>query len=98
MSPPVPMNSRCAIASPTARLIVFPLVNRPRFIHRHAALAASMSPAACERHIARICANQADYYRRKGADAADVDRQVKSLEAALRVALWKYVLTPEDCA
>jgi len=88
--------SRESNRPPSARLIVFPLNKRRRFIARQAELAAAMSASACERHILRTCQVQADYLRRKGVDDREIAAEIRSLNAALRAAIWEIVLLG-DC-
>jgi hypothetical protein len=78
-----------------AQVLPFPTSRRCAFIERQAQCAAALNPEACERHINRQLQVQRDTMLRKGVSAARVERELKSMEAAIRAALWRSVLTPE---
>ncbi|MEN5115608.1 DUF6074 family protein [Brevundimonas diminuta] len=77
-----------------AEMIPFPLAARRRFIDRQAAVALGMKADSGERHILRTVQQQADILLRKGVSPDRVHRESASLEAELRAALWRAVLTP----
>jgi hypothetical protein len=77
-----------------AQVLPFPIYRRRSFIERQAQCAAALNPDACERHISRQMQVQRDVMLRKGVDPVRADRELKSMEAAIRAALWRTVLTP----
>jgi len=81
-----------------AEMIPFPLAARRRFIDRQAAVALGMKAESGERHILRTVEQQRAILLRKGVKPATVNRECVSLEAAIRAALWRAVLTPGGAA
>lgn len=76
-----------------AEVIPFPLAARRRFIDRQAGVALGMKAESGERHIIRTVQQQREILLRKGACPAVVSQECASLEAAIRAALWKAVMT-----
>ncbi|MFC5371412.1 DUF6074 family protein [Brevundimonas faecalis] len=77
-----------------AEMIPFPLAARRRFIDRQAAVAHGMKPESGERHITRMIDQQREILLRKGVRPDTVNRECVSMEAAIRAALWRAVMTP----
>lgn len=76
-----------------AEVIPFPLAARRRFIDRQAGVALGMKAESGERHIIRTVQQQREILLRKGVSSESVQRECASLEAALRAALWRAVMT-----
>ena len=81
-----------------AEIIPFPLARRVEFVRRQANCALNMKPESGERHILRQVDQQRDILLRKGVSPEFVQRECGSLEAAIRAALWRGVLTPGGVA
>jgi hypothetical protein len=68
----------------SAILVPYPLHRRHAFVLRHAAIMASLSPAAAERHLDRQLRIQASTLLRRGIDAGLVDQERQRLAIAIR--------------
>jgi Family of unknown function (DUF6074) len=67
----------------------FPIAKRRALIDRQGRYAAALSSNAAEGHIERQLKIQGDSMRRKGIEEALVRCELKSMEAAIRAALWR---------
>ena len=81
-----------------AQVIPFPLAARRAFVMRQADVVLSMKPESGERHIVRAVDQQREIMARKGVAPDIINRECASLEAAIRTALWRAVLTPGGAA
>jgi Family of unknown function (DUF6074) len=81
-----------------AHIIPFPSIRRVAYIRRHAAHMAALSPAAAERHLSRQLTIQRDTMHRRGIDRDTIEREMASLAAAIRSALWDVAVTPGGAA
>lgn len=81
-----------------AQIVPFPLARRLDFVDRHARMIAGLSPEAGEGHLSRQLKIQRDTLARKGVAAGVIDVELKSLESAIRVALWRTIITPSGGA
>jgi hypothetical protein len=78
-------------------VIPFPLARRRAFIDRHARLIATMRLEVGERYLDRQLSIQAENLRRKGIPSETIDREVASLGAAIRAAMWQAAWMRGDC-
>lgn len=76
-----------------AEVIPFPLAARRRFVARQAAVALRMKAESGERHILRTVEQQREILARKGVRHETIAHECAALEAAIRTALWKAVMT-----
>lgn len=86
-----------AMTARTAEVVPFPLARRRAFIERHARIIAGMRADAGERYLHRQLLIQFDTLERKGVACDVIEREVLSLQSAIRAALWKAVLMPGQC-
>jgi hypothetical protein len=70
-------------------ILAFPLSRRRAFVRRHAAIMASLSPAASERHLTAQLRLQGAALVRRGIEDAVVKAECRSLETAIRVELLR---------
>jgi hypothetical protein len=77
-----------------ATIVPFPLAHRRAFVERHARLIAAMKADAGERHLHRQLRIQFENLERKDIDRGVIEREVISLDAAIRAALWQTILAP----
>ena len=56
-----------------------------------------MRPEAGERHLDRQLSIQAENLRRKGIPSETIDREVASLGAVIRAAMWQAAWMRGDC-
>jgi hypothetical protein len=82
----------------TGLVLPFPRVRDRAFVRRHAALMASYSANAAEKHLSTQLDLQRRTMVRRGIDPSSIHEQVKALEAAIRAELWRTVLTPGGAA
>jgi hypothetical protein len=75
----------------SAVVLPFPLARRLDLIHRQADYALCLKPEKAEQHIARQLQCQAEALRRRGVSGDVIDRELKSMEAAIRAAMWHVV-------
>lgn len=68
----------------TCKVIPFPLSRRRAFIRKHAAIMATLSPDAAERHLSNQLRIQCSALARRGVAPRDVDREHALLAAAIR--------------
>jgi hypothetical protein len=74
-------------------VVPFPLARRCAFVERHARLIATMRPDAGERYLDRQLQIQFENLQRRGFNVQVIEREVTALDAAIRTALWRTVLT-----
>jgi hypothetical protein len=77
-------------------VVPFPLARRCAFIQRHARLIATMGPDAGGRYLDRQLQIQFENLRRRGFSIQIIEREVIALDAAIRAALRRAVLTLEQ--
>ena len=73
----------------TAVIVPFPIVRRCDFIVRQANRAFELNGNASERHIQMQIKIQADAMRRKGIGEAFINREISSMETAIRSMLLR---------
>ncbi len=80
---------------PPRKVIVFPLARRDAIV-TDIASEMMMEPdaGAAQRHLIEQLSRHGNMLRRRGASASVVDRQLKSLEAAIRAKLWRWLFGP----
>ena len=76
-----------------AEVLPFPIVRRRDYVRRQAVRMAEVSPAAAEKHLQAQLKLQAKTMARKGIGEDLIVREQQSLETAIRVHLWRLVLT-----
>jgi uncharacterized protein DUF6074 len=74
----------------TAEVLPFPLARRLDFIERQATRALELKPSSGQRHIEIQLQMQADAMRRRGVAETLITRELASMEAAIRAAMWHY--------
>src|SRR3954451_19938738 len=74
-------------------LVPFPLARRRAFIERHARVIATMRPEAGERYLDRQLQIQLENLQRRGIDLDTINREIVAMDAAIRAALWRAVIT-----
>lgn len=72
----------------TATVVPFPLARRTAMIQRQADYALCLRPEKAEQHIRRQIQTQADLLRRRGVVEETIKRELASMEAAIRTAIW----------
>jgi hypothetical protein len=82
----------------TGGVVPFPMARRKPLVTRCAARMLEMNAAAAERHLEALLRTQAETMRRKSISESAISRELKSLEAAVRSALWHRVLAPGGVA
>lgn len=73
----------------SANVLPFPLARRLDLIHRQADYALCLKPESAERHIERQLQCQADALSRRGVAPGVIRREILSMEAAIRAAMWR---------
>jgi hypothetical protein len=73
----------------SSNIIPFPSYRRRDLVRRHAAIIASLSTAAGERHLRRQLLIQAEAMARRGISAERIKGDQRALEAAIRAALCR---------
>jgi hypothetical protein len=74
-------------------VIPFPLARRRAFIDRHARLISTMRPEVGERYLDRQLQIQFENLQRRGFDLDTINREIVAMDAAIRAALWRAVIT-----
>ncbi|MBR0697742.1 DUF6074 family protein [Bradyrhizobium lablabi] len=75
-----------------ADVIPFPVTRRQAFVFKQAEHAALMNPDAGERYVLRQVKVQRDAMRRKGVPEQLIERELRSLENAIRDALQRLLI------
>lgn len=81
-----------------ALIVPFPLARRRRYIQRQAEVIAGMKSEPGDRYLQRQLEQQSGVLERRGIARGPIEREIKSLERAIRNALWAAVLKPGDHA
>jgi hypothetical protein len=79
-------------------IIPFPQLRRRRFIVKTATRLGNVSPKTAEKLLAATLNQQQKSMLRKGIHIVLVERECRSLLAAIRAELWNRVLKPDDVA
>lgn len=79
-------------APPTALVVPFPVHRRGAFLRRQVGAMMRISPVAAENYLAAALERHAAVLRKKGVAAPAIAADVKAMETAIRVALWRGVL------
>ena len=74
-------------------VIPFPLARRRAFIDRHARHITTMRPEIGERYLDRQLQIQFENLQRRGIDREIINREIVAMDAAIRTALWRAVIT-----
>ena len=72
-----------------AQILPFPIAKRAEFVAKQAAYAASLRRESGEAYIRRQIDTQREVMHRRGIAPALAEREAKSLENAIRAALWR---------
>jgi hypothetical protein len=80
-------------AEQSGAIIPFPLARRSAFIDRHARHIATMRPEVGERYLDRQLRIQFENLQRRGIDLDTINREIVAMDAAIRTALWRAVIT-----
>jgi hypothetical protein len=80
-------------AEQSGTVIPFPLARRRAFIDRHARQIAAMRPEVGERYLDRQLQIQFENLQRRGIDLDTINREIVAMDAAIRAALWRAVVT-----
>jgi hypothetical protein len=75
-------------------IVPFPRHRNRRFVRRHAARMAELSPVTAEKHLRHQLSIQVETMLKRGIDPDAVERERRSLETAIRAELWHLVLMP----
>ncbi|MGY8684568.1 DUF6074 family protein [Bradyrhizobium sp. UFLA05-153] len=83
----------------SAVVLPFPLSRRLDFIQRQAEYALVLKPEKGEAHIQRQIQCQADALRRRGISEEVIQRELASMQAAIRTAMWHLLFdSPSETA
>lgn len=77
----------------TAVVVPFPFVRRISYIERHASHAAGMRADASERYLQRQYDYQAAAMFKRGVPLIVIDRELRSLDRAIRAAMWAVIFS-----
>jgi Family of unknown function (DUF6074) len=77
-----------------ARMLAFPLNRRSALVRKLAAQMLSRSPAEAEAHLAFERRRHRRLLTRRQIPAAEIDVQIRALQAAVRAELWRLVMAP----
>ena len=80
----------------TAAVLAFPPAKRQDLVRSISRRALSLRPEVGEEHIVRSINRQHDVLRSKGVSVRDIQREMKSLEAAIRAVMWEAVMQPRE--
>jgi hypothetical protein len=72
----------------SATVVPFPLTRRRDMIHRQAEYALCLKPEKAEQHIQRQLQTQAAAMHRRGIAEDLINRELASMEAAIRADMW----------
>jgi hypothetical protein len=81
-----------------AEIVPFPAARRIRLIRNMARLLATYRPDAAERTLQRHLEATRDAMLRRGLSPEMVQREIRSLELAIRAKLWTIVMQGGDAA
>jgi len=82
----------------TAEVVPFPSGRRQLFIHKQAERMAGLTPAQADAHLRHQLKVQAQTMRRRAIADEAIGREIKSIESAIKLELWKCILTQEKPA
>jgi hypothetical protein len=80
----------------TSKVVPFPQIRRRRFVARNAIRLAGLPHKTAEKLLVATLRHQAEVMARKGIPAAVIEREIRSLESAIRTELWRQVLLRPD--
>ena len=75
-------------------IVAFPLARRLDFVERHARIISNMSAEVGEGHLQRQLDIQHQTLARKGVSDVAIRAELRSLQNAIRAALWRVVFAP----
>lgn len=84
--------------SGNAQVLPFPLARRTAYVRRHAARMAALGHDAAERYLRAQLQIQEKTLRRRAVAELVIAEQLRSLESAIRAALWHAIMSPGDTA
>ncbi len=73
----------------TARVMPFPAIRRTRLIRDHALMMLKSPPSAAEKYLRQRIDAHTLALARKGVDRALIQSDVKAMESAIRVEIWR---------
>jgi hypothetical protein len=76
------------------RIAAFPFAHRSGLILRLAEQMAARRPAAAENYLQQQLRRQIEALHRRQVPDRTVEREIRTLESAVRAELWRLVLTP----
>jgi hypothetical protein len=80
------------------QLIMFPSARRVGFIRKHARDAAGLDREAGDNTIRARLNQQRAAFLKRGIPEATVEREMKTLESAIRAAMWHHVMAGRGAA
>jgi hypothetical protein len=81
-----------------AKVVPFPSTRRVHFVRRQATSMLSRPPGEAELYLQAAVRRQRATFERKGVAGDLIESDARALEAAIRVAVWRSVLTPNGAA
>jgi hypothetical protein len=82
----------------TATIIPFPIVRRRRFVVKTAARLMSMPASTAKKMLAATIKHQAAVMARRGIDPVLIEKEQRSLKAALDGEQWRQAFLPDGAA
>lgn len=76
-----------------AQILAYPLARRRGLIRKQGARLAGMPKQEAEKHLAYLLRLQGETLAKKGIEAAEVERQVSTLETAIRCEIARHLVT-----
>ena len=86
------------VTTPTAEIVPFPAARRVGFVRKMVRLMVSYRPEGAERALQLRLEATRDAMLRRGLPADVVEREIRSLESAIRTKLWVIVMQGDDVA
>jgi Family of unknown function (DUF6074) len=93
-----PITRRARAARPAAQMYPFPAARQPRLVREIVAEMIVRPQQAAEAWLQAELLKQHRALRRKGFSAPVVSLEIKTLEGAVRRALWRAILSPDEPA
>jgi len=81
-----------------AMVLPFPSTRRIRFLRRQAEYVLTLPPGEAELYLQVAIRRQRATFEKKGVERDLIDRDARALETAMRIAIWRAVLTPNNSA
>jgi len=81
-----------------ARVLPFPSTKRVHFVRRQAEYMLKLRPGEAELYLQAAIQRQRATFEKKGVEADLIESDARALETAVRVAIWRSVITPNGAA